>query len=170
MYMKSFFTKLLLPLCLALPLPGIVFVSCDKDNYTKGGLVKPEKLEGTVVSKGVCNAFNATSESAQMCFVERTGTYYIDYFCNGDGSFGFTWDKTTNRISIIEFETGLFSGMYPIDFLSQKDYEAEMGEAAEPSFFNPETKLFTFNVLYQTAIADGVLVRNPAKITYQPKE
>lgn len=166
--MKYFFTKFLFPLCMALSLSCMALVSCDNDNYTKGGLVKPEKLEGTVISKGVCNAFNATTESAQMCFVERTGTYYIDYFCNGDGSFGFKWDKTTNRISIIEFETGLFSGMYPIDFLSQKDYESEMGDNAEPSLFDPVTNLFTFNVLYQTAIEDGVLVRFPTKITYQP--
>lgn len=165
--MRDLFVRLFIP-CLALSLSCITLGSCNKNDRT-GGIAKPGKLEGTVISKGVCNAFNSTTESAQMCFVERTGIYYIDYFCNGDGSFGFTWDKTTNRISIIEFETGLFSGMYPVDFLSQEDYEREMGDNAEPSLYDPATNLFTFNVLYQTAVEDGVLVRFPTKITYQPR-
>lgn len=159
-----------LPFLLVLSLCCITISSCNKDNSIKSSPGKQGKITGEVISRGTCTAFNTTSETAIMHYEKGTGTYYLDYFYNGEGSFAFTWDKSTNRLSLIEFETGLHNGFYPIDFLSQKDYETEMGDKAEPSFYNPAEDVFTFNILYQTAIDDGVFVHYPTTITYKPKK
>lgn len=166
---KMIFGKAL-PFLLALSLCCMAFSSCDKDNNIKNGPGQQVNYSGELISKGVCNAFGVSSEAAMMNYVAETGIYYIDCFYNGVGSFGFTWDQKTNNLSLIDFPTGLHNGFYPIDFLSQKDYEAEMGDRAEPSFYDPEKDVFTFNVLYETAIDDGVLVHNTTTITYKPKK
>ena len=159
-----------IPFLLTLSLCCMSISSCNKDSNIKNGPGKQSKITGEVISRGTCTAFNTTSETAILHYEKESGTYYLDYFCNGDGSFAFTWDKSTNRLSLLEFETGLHNGFYPIDFLSQKEYEAEMGDKAEPSFYNPAEDVFTFNILYQTAIDDGVFVHYPTTITYKPKK
>jgi len=104
-----------------------------------------------------------------MCYMKEEDLYYLDYFYDGDGSFGFKWDKTTNVISIVQCDTGLcYNYFYPIDFLSQATYEVEMGVNALPSYYSPDEDKFYFNVLYQTAESDNQIFRNTASITYKP--
>ena len=107
-------------------------------------------LDGVKVFTGTCTAFGVTTKEVPMYYVEDEDVYYVAYYYSGDGSFDFKWDKTTNKVSIQECCTGFFYSFYPVYTVSQEVYESTMGADAQPSYYDPATKTFTFNILYET--------------------
>lgn len=168
-YMVKKIIKQTLPLCLAAFLCMAFLGSCENDKT--GGTSSPssQSLVGDVISNGTCEAFGVITEDSRMCYIKSMDTYYIDYFYNDNGSFGFKWNRETNVISLVESNTGLVNGYYPIYFLDQKKYDNELGDKAVPSSYDPDSDIFTFNILYETAIDDGHVFRETATVTYKPK-
>ena len=130
-------------------------ISCNDNLQTSKTTKKAVTLDGEKVFTGICTAFGTETKEVSIYYVEDEDVYYPAYYYSGEGSFDFKWDKATNKVSIQACYTDLYSGLYPICTLSQEDYERIMGAEAEASYYDPTTKTFTFNILYETADDSG---------------
>ena len=134
---------------------ALTLVSCDDSLKTNKLSSSGGSLDGEIVFTGTCTAFGATTNDVAMYYVAEEDVYYPAYYYAGEGSFDFKWDKLTNKLSIQECCTGLFYDFYPINTLSQEVYESTLGSDAQPSYYDPVTKTFTFNILYEVKDENG---------------
>ena len=111
----------------------------------------------TPVYKGTSFVFGEKTEDLTLYSTETKDEYYIPLFFLGDGELFFTWDKTTNTLSIEESYSGMTNGAYPVYIASQKKYNDFKGEDAQRSFYDLATNTFNFNVLMETADNDGLV-------------
>ena len=140
--------------------------SCDDSTNSSKISSQSSVLSGEKVFTGTCTAFGTETKDVSIYYVAEEDVYYPAYYYSGEGSFDFKWDKTTNRISIQECCTGLFNGFNPIDALSQEEYETTLGSEAQPSYYDPDTQTFVFNILYETADESGATYRFTDKVTF----
>ena len=162
--------KRLTALAFAAAIAAATLVSCNDWTSTSKISSKTVTLDGVKVFTGTCTAFGTETENVTMYYVEAEDVYYPAYYCAGEGSFDFKWDKETNKISIQECETGLFYGFCPVDTASQEEYESTMGSEAQPSYYDPVTKTFTFNILYKTQNENYEAIWFTDTATYVVKE
>ena len=162
-------TKRTASFALAAAVAVATLVSCNKDQTSKissGGVA----LTDEKVFTGTCTAFGIVTEEVPMYYVAEEDVYYLAYYYYGNGSFDFKWDKATGKLSVQECSTGLFYGFCAIDALSQDEYEQTLGAEAKPSYYDPVSKTFTFNILYQTADEAGDILQIIDEVTYVVKE
>lgn len=166
--MEHSFFQSKISICLATAFCMLSILSCNKDNTSSSSIKRTIKMEE--ISTGSCTISGNTYEGATLYYAESLGEYYLHCFFKGEGLFCFKWDKTTNKISLVDCATGLYNYSNPIYFLSQSAYETEMGASASPSYYNPESNTFTFNVMYETANFDGTPIMGTMAITYIPSK
>lgn len=154
--------------CVILMGSAAVLGSCTPERNVTSGYVKKDKFDGcTAIYKGTSVSFDAKKEGLTLYSTEVENEYFIPYFFNGaSGELDFTWDKSSNKLQLIESNTGVFYSGYPVYVLSQSRYLEEMGDKAKESIFDPNTRTFTFNVLLEMSNgADGSFT-SPAVMSF----
>lgn len=126
----------------------------------------------TPVFKGASTFLEEKESDLTLYSTQYEGIYFIPFFFKGnDGELDFHWNKETNKIEIYESFTGIYdTAGYPIYVLPQNKYEAAMGQNARESFYDPESKSFTFNILLELRDGKGEVVRNPTTATFKVTE
>lgn len=134
----------------------------------------PVTPEGTYTAlfKGTSTFLEEKQDGLTLYSTQYDGVYFIPYFFKGnDGELDFYWDRKTNRIEVYESFTGIFDEYgYPVYVLPQNKYEAAMGNDARESYYDPKSKIFTFNVLLELPDGHGGAVRNPTTLIFNVTE
>lgn len=154
--------------CVILMGSAAVLGSCTPERNVTSGYVKKDKFDGcTAIYKGTSGSFDAKKEGLTMYSTDKENEYFIPYFFNGaSGELDFTWDKGSNRVQLMESNTGVFYSDYPVYVLSQSRYISEMGDKAKESLFDPNTRTFTFNVLLEMSDGKGGSITSPSVMTF----
>ena len=111
----------------------------------------------TPVYKGIGYALGEKTEDLTMYHTDTQDEYYIPHYFLGGGELFFTWDRTTNTLSIEESYTGMSRGAFPIYIMSQKKYDDYKAAEAQRSFFDFATNTFNLFVLMETADDNGII-------------
>lgn len=139
---------------------------CDDNSVSNGLIVDDDSSSNdylakcTPIAKGYSFSLDSKYDGLTLYKTDVANEYYIPYFFSGtQGELAFFWDKETNELTLEESYSGLFNDDCPVYVLSQYEYRDTMGEAAEKSYYNPESKRFVFNVVLETLLGTNKIVR-----------